>query len=431
MTGRDYALFRLDDKCLPQWPKHAVPLRFKRRLEAPRDVRDRALAEQIEIGTVKNLLTLQYITRQCAGRELQKIDPLVQKIIGVALYQIRFLTRVPAAAAVHEAVEQAKRFGQGKAAGFVNATLRQALRLKDIPFPTAEADPRAYAEAVLSHPGDVYDRLVELAGPEKALAICRHNNTEPPCIVRLAGGLGPDVLHNPQVKVLPHESAGMFVVSKATRAILSVWANKGVAQVQDPTSAKVVGACSLKPGQVILDRCCGVGTKTLQMREIAGESSRIVAVDSSPIRCEVLRKMLADRRISNVQVFEAAKLPPGGTDMPELFDVALVDAPCSNSGVLARRPEARYTQGKDAMVSLVHLQEEILANTAPRVRIAGQLVYSTCSVWPEENRGMVDRFLEAYPNYALLRDELTLPSCSEPAGLYHDGGYFAVLERRS
>src|ERR1035437_10196468 len=138
MNGRDFALLRLDEKYLPHWPKHAVALRYRKNAESPADVRDRALAEQIEIGTVKNLLLLQYITKECTGRDLQKIDPLVQKVIGIALYQIRFLTRVPAAAAVHEAVEQARRFGQGKAAGFVNAALREAIRRKNAPLPSPD-----------------------------------------------------------------------------------------------------------------------------------------------------------------------------------------------------------------------------------------------------------------------------------------------------
>ena len=431
MNGRDFALLRLDEKYLPHWPKHAVALRYRKNAESPADVRDRALAEQIEIGTVKNLLLLQYITKECTGRELQKIDPLVQKVIGIALYQIRFLTRVPAAAAVHEAVEQARRFGQGKAAGFVNAALREAIRRKNAPLPSPDADPRAYAEAVLSHPGDLFDRLVAATSAEQVLAICRHNNIEPPCIQRLARDLKPDVLAHPSVTVLPHETPGMYVVTGATRSILARWAAKDLAQVQDPTSASVVSQCGIALGQTLLDRCCGVGTKTLQMREIVGETARIVAIDNSPVRCATLRATLADRRISNVQVYEAAHLPAGSKDMPALFDLALVDAPCSNSGVLARRPEARYTQGKDALISLSHLQKDILSNTAPRIRAGGLMVYSTCSIWPEENRGMVDAFLTAYPEYRLERDLLTLPSCTDSPTTYHDGGYYAVMRRQS
>ncbi len=433
MNGRDFALLRLDEKYLPHWPKHAIALRYRKHVEAPADVRDRALAEQIEIGTVKNLLLLQHITKECTGRELQKIDPLVQKVIGVALYQIRFLTRVPAAAAVHEAVEQARRFGQQKAAGFVNAALREAIRRKNAPLPSPQPDPRAYAEAVLSHPSDLFDLLVAATNPDQALAICRHNNIEPPCIVRLAHDLKPEVLAHPSVTVLPHEVAGLYVVTGATRSILARWASKNLAQVQDPTSAAVVAALGItaKPHQTILDRCCGVGTKTLQIREVAGDSARIIAVDNSPVRCATLRATLADRRISNVQVYEASHLPAGSADMPALFDLALIDAPCSNSGVLARRPEARYTQSKDALISLSHLQKDILGNTAPRIRAGGTLVYATCSIWPEENRQMVDAFLAAFPEYRLERDQLTLPSCTETPTTYHDGGYYAVLKRQS
>lgn len=127
MNARDYALLQLDARPLPGWPARQFR-RLPRETAAPVDVRDRALGENILIGVVKNLLLLQHLIEHYSRRRLNQIDPPVQKILAVALYQLRFLSRIPASAAVDEAVEQVKRFGLGRAGGFVNAVLRSATR---------------------------------------------------------------------------------------------------------------------------------------------------------------------------------------------------------------------------------------------------------------------------------------------------------------
>ena len=111
------------------------------------------------------------------------------------------------------------------------------------------------------------------------------------------------------------------------------------------------------------------------------------------------------------------------------FDRVLLDVPCSNSGVLARRPEARYAQDDHMLQSVEALQRRILLDTAPAVRPGGLLIYSTCSIWPEENGRQVERFLAGGPPFTLLSEQSTLPSVGDNSSEYHDGGYFAVLQR--
>jgi 16S rRNA (cytosine967-C5)-methyltransferase len=425
--ARDVALADLDHRRLPGWKPNLLRRRPKPDGLGPRD---QALAEQLLIGCIKNHLLLLHLISHYSGRSLKSVDPVVQKILALGLYQLRFLDRVPASAAVNEAVEQTKRFGQSKAAGFVNAVLRKAASNPDAPLTQRDQDPAAYAEVCLSHPRPLFDRLVALLGIESALAFCEHDNREPPTLVRLAAGADPTALQAPGVTVTPHERAGTYIIEPAKKALLAVWARRGIAQVQDATSAAVVEQLAITPGQELLDRCAGLGTKTLQMREKLGPSGRIVAIDPAADRIARLRDILKARQIENVEVYPQAMI----AGVPELrgrtFDIALLDVPCSNSGVLARRPEARYAQTRASLASLEKLQAAILDDTAPHLRPGGVLLYSTCSVWPEENQQQVDAFLRRRSGeYVKQAEQSTLPSASVDKANYHDGGYWALLRR--
>jgi 16S rRNA (cytosine967-C5)-methyltransferase len=428
MNARDWALAELDERRLPGWSANALPT--KRDRSPPSDARDVGLAERITIGVIKNHALLLHLIESHSGRLLKQVDPLVQKILAVALYQLRFMDRIPASAAVDEAVEQCRRFSRARATGFVNAVLRNATRQPDVVLPDAHRDPDAHAAIGLSHPPELFRRLTRIMSIADALAFCRHDNAEPPTLVRLYRGVSADQLATEGVTIAPHEQRGLFVATGAKRAQIESWAREGLAQVQDATSAQAVAHMDLQPGQRVLDRCSGLGTKTLQMREHVGGDGTVVAVDPSPQRCAGLRAMLGARGIGNVTVHEVGML----RDVPSIaqgsFDRILIDAPCSNSGVLARRPEARYVQDDRSLRSRETIQRAILDDTAPYLAPGGLLVYSTCSVWPDENEDQVRTFIARQPEYELLSSRTVLPSFHErdPAR-YHDGGFVALLRR--
>jgi 16S rRNA (cytosine967-C5)-methyltransferase len=413
-------LVQLDRIALPGWGPNLV----RRALGAPSDPRDLGLAEQLRVGVIKNHALLEHLIDHFASRP-RKIDPLIRKVLAIALYQIRFLTRIPPSAAVDQAVEQARRFGRPSTAGFVNALLRRAVREPEVTLPDRLTDPIGYATLVLSHPSPLVHRLVELIGPERMIQFCEHNNREPPAIVRVFRGAQLPRLDS----IIPHEQPGMFVVEAAKRATFADWAVQGIAQVQDPTSARVVEFLDLHPGQDVLDRCAGLGTKTLQINDLLGGSGWIMAVDPSKPRCAALRQLLARRKFNHIAVVEASMLH----DIAELkrpaFDRILIDAPCSNSGVLARRAEARHHQLDRNLRSLAELQDKILHDTADYLRSGGIMLYSTCSIWPEENAQRVEHFLKQHSDYRLIESRATWPSTSPEAPRYHDGGYLAVLRK--
>jgi 16S rRNA (cytosine967-C5)-methyltransferase len=426
MSARDAALIALDRLRLPGWRSNLISAREQRR-DAPTDPRDLALAEQIRVGVVKNVILLQHLITHYSGRSLKSIDPLVQKILAIGLYQLRFLNRIPPSAAVDEAVEQTRRFGRRKASGFVNAVLRRATREPAPPLPARDEDPAEYARLVLSHPPELVERLMQLLGPERMLAFAEHDNREPPTLVRLFAGIELSRLQAEDVRVTPHEQPGMYVVEHARQATLAAWSKQRIAQVQDATAAAVIKSLDLRPGQTVIDRCAGMGTKTMQLRERIGESGRVIAMEPAAFRFNALVRQIEQHGFANVQAHQAAwlrELPP---EVPRQFERALIDAPCSNSGVLSRRPEARYHQSRRDLQSLHKLQLDILRDAAAAVAPGGILLYSTCSVWPEENEQIVRQMVSEHPQFAIEREQTTWPSFDDAPQRYRDGGYVAVL----
>lgn len=426
MNARDAALLRLDSARLPGWRAGQVARRLRGGRE-PDDPRDFALAEAIYAAAVKYHLQWRFLVGHHSGRRPADIDPAVQKVLSIALAQLRCLTRIPPAIVVDEAVEQCKRLRLGKASGFVNAVLRRATRDPDVPLP-GESDLRRHVEVTLSHPYELFRRLERLLGRRGALELCRRHNEEAPTLVRLLPGRTIDDLQREGLTLTPHAHPGLVVVEGGTRGDFAEWSERGIAQVQDPTSARVVEALELAPGQRVLDRCCGVGTKTMQLVERVGAAGEVVAMDAATWRLLVLGETLRRRQLDTVKPVAGQSLADAGVS-GQSFDRILVDAPCSNSGVLMRRPEARYHQSDKAIASLRTVQTAILRDTLPALAPGGRLVYATCSIWDEENGAAIRDAVAGLEGFRVLTVETTLPSLVSEARQHHDGGFIAVIER--
>ncbi|HEX8324010.1 MAG TPA: transcription antitermination factor NusB [Tepidisphaeraceae bacterium] len=418
MNARDFAWRQLATARLPGWQFDSNSFRPKQ-AEPPADSRDLDLAHALTRSVTKHLDHLRHLMQHYSGRTQQQIDPSVQIVICLGLSQLRFFDRLPPYAVVDEAVNQAKRLGFGKAGGFVNAVLRRALREPNPPLPKPN-DAQEYARAVLSHPPVLFNRMVKLLGTDSALRLAAKDNTEAPLIVR---GTPPAM---DEVTVTPHEVPGFSVVTGANEAVLSEWAKAGIAQAQDPTSATVIERMELASAKRVLDRCCGVGTKTMQIAAGAPQAE-VVAIDPARFRIEALQHSLSARDLKNTKTAVGKEVPDG--EPP--FDRILIDVPCSNSGVLIRRPEARYRQDDGTMRSLEKLQRTILADTVSHLQPGGMLVYSTCSIWPEENEDQVRWLTEKFPKLKVVEMQTTLPELSEDPTKHHDGGFFAVLKSES
>jgi 16S rRNA (cytosine967-C5)-methyltransferase len=459
-TARDIAVQALRDR------EGNVSAHLDRLLaEGGLAAKDKALARELALGVLRRRATLRSVLRgflETPGRTLP--GPLEQ-ILYVALYQLLFLERVPDFAAVNEAVEQANEFGHRRKSGLVNAVLRniarevspveegEALFAADIlpvgvrsfrkfaraVFPDPAADAPAYLGAAMSLPKVLAARWIGQQGSLKAAArVALHSNARAPLILRVnrlkadlasaAAALAAD-----GVQTIPHVNGLSLVAADWVNVRDLAAFRDGLIQPQDPTATAVVAAAAPRKGMNVLDFCAAPGTKTTQIAESMGNEGRIVAVDVSPER---LQRITDNCRRLGVSIVTASQAEQVGGMEARSFDLVLVDAPCSNTGVLARRPEARWRFDEEYLHALAADQKQLVAMAAQFVRPGGALVYSTCSIEPEENgdvarwAGRLGASSSAGPSPTLLREELTLPSGADDPSRWGDGGYFAVFRVR-
>ncbi len=345
--------------------------------------RDRALLTTLVYGATRWRRPLDWLVDRCAGH----VDPEIRPHLRIALFQIRFLTRIPRHAAVHEAVELAKGAGR-KAAGFVNAVLRKAA---DLELPD-------HLGIRTSHPDWLLERWRKRFKKKELEALLEADNAVLPVtarVNRLKVKDGPAVI---EIEGDPSAHAG-FAEGRFT--------------VQDESSVRVAPLLDPKTGERVLDLSAAPGGKATHLAELMGGEGRVVAVDL-PGRIGLVAEAARRLGLPNVECVAG-----DGTAIAfrEPFDAVLVDAPCSNTGVLARRPDVRWRLRERDIAGAVALQRALLANAARLLRPGGRLVYSTCSLEPEENR--VDA-----PGLSVVKEETFLPT---PRA---SGGYMALAVKR-
>jgi len=419
--------------------------------------RDRALATQLATGVVRHRRTLRLILSHLRGRRKRAsaIQPVLLAILELGAFQLTFLDRVPAYAAVNEAVEAARATVRGRradrTAAFVNAMLRSLERLVDhrdpagrparnaVPHPDGgivrlkaavlpdPADGRpAFLGAAYSYPDWLVARWLK-AFVDEAESVCRWNNRRPRTFARVNPMRhdAEELLRALQAEapsVHPGPRAGSLDVSDLPAARLGALVREGVLTVQDPSAMAAVEALAPAAGEAVLDLCASPGTKTTQMAEAMGDQGCVIACDRSEEKLRPLRDVVTQRCLKSVAVCLSGRLdevtPKDG------FDAAIVDVPCSNTGVLARRVEARWRLRPADLEELPRRQSELLARAAEQVRPGGRLIYSTCSLESEENDDVIRGFLGERADWVLRRRELILPSPD------HDGAYWALLHRQ-
>ena len=291
-NARDAALFVLDRKDLPGWmatcPSAQVQPRASRRPGRPAQSR---VAEQIEVGVVKNLLQLQFLVEAIADRPLAKVHPLLQKILAIAIYQLRFLDRVPPRRRLMKEWSRQSASVWGTPAVLPTRFYERPPPPARTLCPRSRTPSKGRGSTTRIRPS-YFIGWLRLLARSRALAICMHDNAEPPLIGRLCDGRSLADAIEIDAQAVAHGQTGMVVLTDASKGTLARLSQSGVAQVQDATSASVVRAAAIGSGMSVLDRCCGMGTKTLQAYESAGGDAAIVAIDPSAARCDALRKML-------------------------------------------------------------------------------------------------------------------------------------------
>lgn len=374
--------------------------------KATLEARDRALATELVYGVLRHRSRIDAALEAHTKRPLRKAPPAVLGALRIGAYQLMFLDRVPAHAAVDDAVSAARRQGGPRVGGFVNGVLRALGRAGEPPLPDPEREPRAWIERACSLPPWISDALAA-AVPAHELTSAAEGLTAPaPLYVRvnrlrvtpvelrarlLEDHPGLEVRDTPLCpEALALEGLGDPDRSPSFR--------EGWWTVQDLGAQLVSHLAGVGPGQTVLDACAGVGGKTTHLAELRGGGSGLEAVDLSDRKLARLRDTAQRLGIAGLstRVADVSADPGAGA-----WDTVLLDAPCTGLGVLRRHPEAKWRLGPDDLVRLAAVQARMLDALASRVAPGGTLVYAVCSFTEAEGPAQVRAFLGRHPAFEL------------------------------
>jgi 16S rRNA (cytosine967-C5)-methyltransferase len=408
---------------------------------------DRGLATELVCGIIRRQGALTAVLQPLITRPWDRIEPELVAVLWLGAYQLLYLDRVPRFAAIHETVELCRSIGQSRWTGFVNGVLRAVDRLVSDEFKDQPA-----VDAVPISPGR-YRRLHRAVFPDPArqwadyvaaafslptwLATRWSQRMSPTDLINLAMAINePPVLYvrpNPR-RTTPEElyslwqAHGVHCERVGERALRLEQAGNveslpgywdGLFSLQDLTAMRAVETLRPQPGDGVWDICAAPGTKTCQLAEMMDGRGAILATDSSMARLALVAEGLARLGLTCATT---QRIRPDGVDVPAgPFHAILLDAPCSNTGVLHRRPEARWRLQPADLTDLAETQRRLLHGALDRVAPQGRVLYATCSIEPEENAGVVHDVLRTRPEFQIVDEFATLPG---PNG---DGGYQALI----
>jgi len=402
------------------------------------DSRDAALCTGLCYGVLQNRLYLDHCIAHFSTLKMNKIAPTVLEILRIAAYQIYYLDKVPASAAVNEAVRQCRTHANPKAAGFVNAVLR---KLADSPRPEVKEEALLDRLSILySHPRPVVGMLAKAVGEEQIEALLAANNAPTPLSIRLNTLKGtPETLCAAMCRegldLTPDDALPTAATLPGSGRITRLESfAKGLFTVQDKASQLCALTLAPKAGDEVLDLCAAPGGKSFALAALMENRGRIISCDLHAHKLPLIEEGAARLGIDILQTLcmDATKHQAkfGGR-----FDRVLADVPCSGLGVIRKKPDIRYKDIAD-IPKLPDIQAAILENAVDYVKPGGVLVYSTCTILARENRRVVQRILEKHPELTL--EAFELPGIGEVAGditlLPHiygtDGFYIAKIRKK-
>lgn len=412
---------------------------------------DAALATELALGVIQHRITCEHLAAGFYHGRWEGLRPSLRATLAMGVYQLCWLDRIPDHAAVDQSVRLAKTHGRA-AANTTNAILRKIAAIRghivegpmpDAPrrwlpldescgrlleedvFPDPARRPLDHLVAATGHPMWLVERWHRRFKPRLCRQICEAGAMRPKLVLRAnSRRITPDALlerlraSGQQAEFA--EGTDAIVLRDAPPVTQLPEFIEGLCQPQDATAAVAVRLAAPKPGEIVLDLCAGVGTKSTQAAEMMNDSGIVIAADINAERLSRAEQNARRLGLSSIRILPLNALIDVGPSPSKVLarppDVILVDAPCTNTGVLARRPEARYRASQKNLTALVQLQREILTHAA---RLAGpttRIVYSTCSLEEEENEQQCMWFTLQFPDWKATDKELTIPSACRGGG---------------
>jgi 16S rRNA (cytosine967-C5)-methyltransferase len=368
---------------------------------------DRRLITRLVLGTLAWQGRLDYELKRLTRRELISIQPVALEILRMGLFQLRLLDRIPPHAVVDTAVSIAKRNPQARrAAGFVNAVMRRATR-ETAPMPPREPNEKSYLAVAYSHPRWMVERFVDWFGVANAERLMTANNDAAPNVIRL------NLARGSRAELIEKLTADGFDIGAPGRAPETLILNgapnfesrayrDGLFHAQSEASQMAARMLAARAGATVVDCAAAPGGKTTHLAEMIGEHGRVIAVDLNFNGLKNARGLARRLRHRNID-FVCADLTSAAPLTPSSIEYVLLDAPCTGLGTLREHPEIKWRLKPTDPARMSAIQSRMLDNAAALVRPGGAIVYSVCSIAPEEGEGVVDSFLATHGDFEIDR----------------------------
>ncbi|NRD78826.1 16S rRNA (cytosine(967)-C(5))-methyltransferase RsmB [Bacillus sp. BRMEA1] len=407
--------------------------------------KDIGLLTELTYGTLQRRNILDFYLKTFV-KNSKKIENWVMQLLRLTLYQMVYLDKIPERAAIHEAVEIAKKRGHKGISGFVNGVLRSIQR-EGLPTLDTITDPVERLALETSHPVWLVSRWIEQFGFEKTKSMCEINLTAPLQTARV----NTAKISREQCFLLLEEEGFQIekspVIPEAIRAIKGNLASakafeNGLLTIQDESSMLVSYALGLSGNEKVLDACAAPGGKSTHIAEKLNAGGQVISLDLHEHKVKLIQDNASRLGLHNIETFVLDSRKAREQFKVESFDKVLLDAPCSGLGVMRRKPDMKYTKQEKDITQLSKIQQELLASVAPLIKKGGTLVYSTCTIDKEENENTVKTFLQLHPKFeGDLSFKSRMPGAVQslitsydlqifPQDFGSDGFYIAVLRKK-
>lgn len=368
---------------------------------------DKGFMTELVYGVLENMLLIDYIIEEFSSIKLKKLHPWTLNILRLGVYQLRFLEKVPESAAVNEAVNLAKKYCN-KSSGFVNGVLRSIIRNKDnIKLPDPEKETVKYLSVKYSHPKWMVESFLSFYSEDFVEELLEANNQTPQLYFRvntlkISVNDCVEILRQQGYEVMVNPFIEEAISLKGDINLSEMEAmKKGYVYIQDFSSMLIAKVLDPKAGDFIVDVCSAPGGKATHMAQLMNNEGAIIARDIYDHKLKLIKKNAENLGISIIKTEKFDALDED-RQLFEKADKVLIDAPCSGLGIIRRKPEIKYRKKPDDIKAITELQLKILKNAANYVRSGGILVYSTCTIDPRENIGVVERFLKERTGFQLV-----------------------------
>lgn len=375
---------------------------------------DRAFVTDLVYGTVKWLLQIDYVIGSFSSLKLKKLSPWILNILRLGAYQLLHTDKIPVSAACNTSVDLAKRYGHQASSRFVNAVLRNISKNRDsLPLPD-KTDIAEYLSIVYSYPKWLVEKWISLFGAEFTEELMISNKEVPEFTVRVntlktSRSELLELLHKDGIAACEGKYLEEAVILENPSSIARLEAfKKGYLQVQDESSMLAGRILDPQKGELIIDICSAPGGKATHMAQLMKNTGTVIARDVHPHKLKLIEDSAARLGIDIIEteLFDACELDEG---LMGRADRVLVDVPCSGFGIIRKKPDIKYSKSQSEINNIIALQRKILNNASKYLKVGGCMVYSTCTILPEENIENVMSFLNENGQFELDGFEQLMP----------------------